>query len=432
MVARYARYSRDKPGRINLDLFGERKARLSHDIPLQIRKLLHNCGDIGLTANQIVERHTLLPYYTALREPAAYDRLRGLMLGGHRIFREVKGSQTAVPWPSRLRFCPECDDANLNRFGYPIWQRRHQLVTSLICLEHGKILLDSEVDVTLSRERSYTAASVSRADAAAVAFPWGAMAMRHYRSITAFGYQMLYGRDRLGHGQLPDLRELAWRKGFTDGRRTAMDDLIEAFDRHYGAVLELWPRLQTGADRRRHWLRQLIPGSAYTTDPTCMALAHGFLDSMPDTSELRPIVKKYEAPVAKSASATGRTALQIANLDPVYAGKMHAAANMHRAKPPRIRLTKAVMIRSVHGLGSLLRDHPLPLTNRALDEEVEDHFDFVRRRLRWMFEDATGRGDRVGLTYLLGLRMTKDTDLVREEWHRYYDAGPTLPLGKPT
>ena len=425
VVARYGRYRRAATHRINIELFGGKKLRFSHDIPLQISKLCESAGaDLKLTGEDIVRQHTLLPYYTALREPGAYDLFRDRMLAGERIFREVKGSRTAVPWPDRLRYCPECDERNRRRYGVPIWLRRHQLVTSLVCLEHGGILLDSEVDVTLARERRYVAASEPRLDSQCIAFPWSDRAMAQYRAITAFGHAMLDSQtDPAGWRPCTDLRALAWKKGFFDGRRTAMAELIAEFEAQFGELLQLWPRLQSWEGRAGHWLRGMLLGSSYTKDPVCRALAQIFLEGHPDSAGGDPQRILDRALTHAPAKPQQITAAWAQAEDEAFARQMRLAADRLRRQVPPVRITQAIMIRTVPRLGSILRLHPLPLTQAALAAEAEDHFEFVRRRLRWMFKDADKRGETIKLTKILQQRLTKDTNLVREEWHRHYGSG---------
>lgn len=423
-MARYGRWAQAATARVNKDLFGTQALRFASDLPLQIGKLINTVGDeIDLTAEEIVRRHTLLPFFTALHEKPAYDRFSKLMIAGNQIHRSLKGGQTVTPWPDRLRYCPECDDQHRQDHGTPVWLRRHQLITSLICPEHGGILLDSEVDVSGGRELIYTAAALPRADGRAVAFPWSDSAMAQYRRITEFGHAMLYSQDQPDQWwQATNLRAVVRQKGFVIGKRIDMIGLIAEFDHEYADILQLWPRLQSYDGRKGlHWIYRLVGGYQFTTNPICQAILRTFLESRADGGGADAGRRLAHRSLPKPSRPELRSQAKAAENDDAIAEKVRTAAARLRSITPPVRITKIRLMRGVPNLYSLILQYPLPLTRAALAEETEDHAAFSPRRLKWIFDQASLRGEVVSLAKLLEKRMFKDNNLVRREWHRYYD-----------
>ncbi|WP_315760453.1 TniQ family protein [Sphingomonas sp. Y38-1Y] len=262
IVARYGRWGRLRTGRVNENLFGTKSIKFSYDLPLQIGRLADTVGaDLPLTVSEIVRDHTLLPFHTALRERGEYDELARRMVAGENIQRTLKGTRAVLPWPDRLRYCPECDDVSRRLYGTPIWLRRHQLVTSLICLEHGGILLASDVDVTWGRDMTYRPASDHRGDAQAIAFPFSGEAMMRYRDITTYGHSMLGSQDhRDGWSPETDFKALARRKGFTQGMLTrgvpGLQSMLKTYPlpRTRAALIEEAETHATFTPRKLRWM----------------------------------------------------------------------------------------------------------------------------------------------------------------------------------
>jgi hypothetical protein len=93
----------------------------------------------GLSAFQIAQRYTLLPYYTSYatqaRRAAVYEVING-MKGGQ--LRTLLGLQaTHVQNPSTFRFCKQCAKDDMARVGEAYWKRSHQLPGVFACLVHG-------------------------------------------------------------------------------------------------------------------------------------------------------------------------------------------------------------------------------------------------------------------------------------------------------
>lgn len=409
---------------MNENLFGTRSIKFSYDLPLQVGRLTDTIGpDLIMTASNIVKNHTLLPFHTALRDRKAYGEFAKRMIAGENIQRTLKGTRAVLPWPDRLRYCPECDDVSRQLYGMPIWLRRHQLVSSLVCLQHGGILLASDVDVSWGREMTYRPASEHRTNPQAVAFPWSGKAIKQFGAITAYGHAMLASQDhpdRWWPGT--DLKALARRKGFAIGKHIDMVGLIAEFDHHFDEVLSLWPRLQSFEGRKGlHWVYGLFSGLMFKVQPICWALMTTFLETREDGAGADPARRLAHKMMAKPPRPNMKPQARAVEDDDAIADMVRAIATRLRRRTPPARVTHGMLTRAVPGLHSMLQAHPVTRTRAALADEVETHATFTPRKLRWMFEEAERQGEVISLTKLLGKRLFQDRDLVRAEWKRYYE-----------
>lgn len=100
----------------------------------------------GLTADVIISRHTLVPYYTFSRSAEDADRIKK-KLSGYKFGRSTPRADVwKLKSPEYLQFCSECVEQDVKgSIGSPYWRRAHQLLGVLVCPEHGIPLFESRV-----------------------------------------------------------------------------------------------------------------------------------------------------------------------------------------------------------------------------------------------------------------------------------------------
>jgi hypothetical protein len=99
----------------------------------------------GMEAHDIIERHTLLPFYGAFLDPAHYlDHVRRMCAPSGNA--RTVGNNTARQYQGRLRFCPLCAAEDMSKFGETYWRRCHQLDGVTVCVAHDRVLFDSKAD----------------------------------------------------------------------------------------------------------------------------------------------------------------------------------------------------------------------------------------------------------------------------------------------
>jgi transcriptional regulator with XRE-family HTH domain len=137
----------ETPSRTLQNLFG-RTVRPSGDMLGDLSRFAEQTRTSwGLSAFQIAQRCTLLPYYTSYateaRRVAAYAFIAGAK--GTRPSKLLGLQGTLVQRASTFRFCEQCAEYDIAQVGEAYWKRSHQLPGIFACLLHGTALQISSV-----------------------------------------------------------------------------------------------------------------------------------------------------------------------------------------------------------------------------------------------------------------------------------------------
>ena len=146
------RFSRrvDYPGTksVLLDLFGTATATAVIDLPNQLENVAGRFPEgTSLTADVFIDRHTLLPFFSAFLPPARVEELRRNMRESSSSAAHMRSGIMAsrVPLPSRLRYCPACKVEDERRFRETYWRRLHQIPGVEVCPTHEVFLENGDV-----------------------------------------------------------------------------------------------------------------------------------------------------------------------------------------------------------------------------------------------------------------------------------------------
>ena len=139
---------------LNLKLFGSRNALAVVDLPNHLEHVFDALpGDLFRSARDIVNDHTLLPFYRPFlseqRAAQIEDEMR--LSGSVHYSTGIVASKVRVP--GRLRYCPVCAEGDKQRLGEPYWHRLHQLPGVEVCPQHRVFLEESEVKTSNRRSR---------------------------------------------------------------------------------------------------------------------------------------------------------------------------------------------------------------------------------------------------------------------------------------
>ncbi len=107
----------------------------------------------GLPVREFLERHTVFPYAAAFLHPAERERLLQSLCEGRENgpARSTALAANATRGTKFLRLCHECVNADMRIYGESYWRRSHQLPGVAMCLNHGVILHESDVELRRSR-----------------------------------------------------------------------------------------------------------------------------------------------------------------------------------------------------------------------------------------------------------------------------------------
>lgn len=130
------------------DLFGNRNASAVVDLPSHLNYLVSKLP-LGhhYTSDQLIDSHTLLPFYDPFLPPERVASIREAMKGSGGL--KIHGSAGIVPssirLPNWLRFCPICVQEDKKRYGAKYWHRLHQVPGVEVCPIHLFSLENSSV-----------------------------------------------------------------------------------------------------------------------------------------------------------------------------------------------------------------------------------------------------------------------------------------------
>lgn len=138
--ARYHRLSgAGEPRQTSRNLFGVPGAALRHDFPVRLDYLIERIGPLLGSAEEVICRRTLLPFFSPFLTQTALARAVECMRSGRDAhIKRLLGA--AAGWRGNdapLKACPICMERDRLALKFSVWHQRHQWPTTLMCAEHG-------------------------------------------------------------------------------------------------------------------------------------------------------------------------------------------------------------------------------------------------------------------------------------------------------
>lgn len=146
LIARYHRLSGHHDDRDTLhELFGKHTQIVSSHLPSLLDTLASKLPQaVALDAQDIVDRHTLFPYYrpflTERQVALSLIAMKGPSASGLKTLMGLIASQ--VGGGNCYRYCEQCSERDVELVGQPYWHRAHQLPAVHICTQHGTPLVE--------------------------------------------------------------------------------------------------------------------------------------------------------------------------------------------------------------------------------------------------------------------------------------------------
>ena len=161
-IARYGvHFGVTSPKQLLDDVYGNRKVIATTDLPNQLAAIVsHLNNDPRIDVEYLAYRHTLFPLYAPFvpeeRRIVCLNLMAGNSCGAIHLALGVAASR--VKQELALRYCPQCQKAQKQRFGEYYWQRLWQVKGADCCLEHGQ-LINAAVERHSYHRHKYFAAS---------------------------------------------------------------------------------------------------------------------------------------------------------------------------------------------------------------------------------------------------------------------------------
>jgi transcriptional regulator with XRE-family HTH domain len=129
------------------DLYGKVKCAVV-DFPCNISKLSEYIPLKNFDVMNIIQKHTLLPYYKPFVSVEDYERFVDIMsseYSNNKIHMVLGLPANLVKNYNYLRYCESCCNDDIKLYRLPYWHRVHQLPGVIVCPFHKCSLIQSEV-----------------------------------------------------------------------------------------------------------------------------------------------------------------------------------------------------------------------------------------------------------------------------------------------
>ncbi len=252
----------DSPSALARLAFG-RLASASYDLPTDIDALIARLPPHhSYTANQLIQEHTLLPYYTHFMTKNRSEAARDAMCSSSsRLTRQQL--IRVISEPESLCFCPKCVEEQRATIGEPYWVRSHQVPGNSVCATHACFLERS----TVSRRRNSNPLAYSSLERALrdqdVAPRDIDPSSSSHHLLLMLSEDVSWLMSNHGHASPQALVALYRRRlqelGLVSvGRKTHYTEVAAAFDAWLPQEARLWFRDMHAYSSTELWLRRMM------------------------------------------------------------------------------------------------------------------------------------------------------------------------------
>ena len=293
LLARYRRHvGLPATRQVDVQLHGQVKQHPTLALPIHLAAVAARIPEgRGLTVSRLIDRHTLFPYFAALRTPEAQLAAARGMAGDDAKVHTRLGVGHSLPLPRRLRFCPECLGLMAADHGELYWRRDHQLPSVLVCPTHRCDLRESAVEVGPGTRTLTAAMPATCADDAPPVLPQVSAAARDgLHAIALDAVDLLQYRRPLGVGR-EEVRGSYVAAMGSKGLVLADDRidwlrLREAATASLAYLRPIWPGLFDQDGACGLWLKHVSYRERHNQDPVLHLLGWRVIASLPDAPAL--------------------------------------------------------------------------------------------------------------------------------------------------
>jgi len=231
------------------------------------------------TADQLIDEHTVLPFFAPFLESTRYQNAKLDMRGNGGLAIGLRlGLHAGIRWPNRLRHCSVCDAENRDRFGETFWARLHQIAGINICPVHRCFLEETLVTRSLKGFfRAISAESVCGTTSPRYLDESDPEQVIQFSIARDAAWLLDVNRLRPGPEALSkSYLFCALNQGFAFGRKFRQIDLHSAFTRRYSKELLRLLGLEF-VEGKRSWLKRVFHISARIQYPIRHLIIMNFL-----------------------------------------------------------------------------------------------------------------------------------------------------------
>ncbi len=260
-------------------IFGINSIVPSVDLPTRLLAAQQQMGDCSPfeTLDDLLEVGTLLPYHRPFLNPAAYSRVREILVHGDGKGLKVVMGRVANRFGANppLRSCPACLTESVTRHGCFYWMRRHQLPGVSHCSIHAIPLQALPLEARTHRQRLVLPVAVGQTP---VRITSGAGQVRFAELSEELVSEAMPALDP--HRRSATYEAATRALGFVTRRgRVDFAELASALRRRFEDFegFEHQERLLASAASPLSWIRPLIEIPERSLHPICHLLLIEFL-----------------------------------------------------------------------------------------------------------------------------------------------------------
>jgi hypothetical protein len=244
----------------------------------------------GMTSDQIINNHTLFPFYSHFVSPETSSKCVQSMKTGNPLHIHAHLGITCrvrrVEMPQFMRFCSLCALADIETLGETYWRRQHQLPGVIVCAEHGVALNQSTVLMRPLGPVFRDATQIVTTEQSSPLLDLNKVEIERAKLVAVCCNKFL----SQGGGNWPtEYVDVAYRKaaitrGFHRGRtRADIKQLLHAITGFYGQ--KLLRAFGCPAGTRNIWMETIFQKHQQGFHPLQHALIQVFLDSCPEKDD---------------------------------------------------------------------------------------------------------------------------------------------------
>lgn len=300
VIARYAVHTgqTDNQKAVLRDVFASPSAVAIPDLPSHLSALTKQLRHVwNVTAQEIIQRHTLAPLYLPFLRPEQAEQIIKSMLSsqGGSIHTRAGIAASSIPQHQFFRYCPSCVIDQLDVLGEPYWRRIHQVTGVNYCIKHRCKLVVSDLQFHPKQKHLYQAAAKTSLESKpASAEPSKIEALLAYRFCELLDFQSLGGHT--SYQWTIFYQKLAMRMGFVSGNRV---DHVELQDK----LLQDWKGTEYEDLIKSNWLISFFRKHRKTFHPLRHLLV--WCSLLPDVS-VKEIIRDVDRQPKKEPRITGK------------------------------------------------------------------------------------------------------------------------------
>jgi hypothetical protein len=285
IISRYKKFTGESNHRtMSQDIFGNKHFTASVELPSNIGRLVERLPITSkLTVEQLIQKHTMFPLYSAfLPSDQANAVYRSMVEGnGNDIYTRSGILGSAIRPNKFIRYCKVCFSRDLETYGELYWHRKHQVPGLDVCVEHGISLLDSEIRFHADNKYKFIAADEQTCLLDDVTRETPLNEIEKYQPLNN-NIKMLLN-NKFPNRSFEWFQQYYWDKlkehGYASifGHKVDQDRLYRNFISYYGEIF--LERTQSAIHKKNNWLKQITRGHQRSFHPIRHLLLLQFFNS---------------------------------------------------------------------------------------------------------------------------------------------------------